>query len=216
MLLKILQGFALLILLAVPTYSLVGIDTSPLITSQSTFDCIKAAGYQFSNVRAFTLEGVDLDLSVKDTLIYSQKAGLRTDLFIRPCRGKSAKNQIDVVVLVVAEQYYDKLWLYLMENPNTGCKWGNDYKSNCEYVKTMLAQVKYFHQESGIYTSAEFYKQIFGSYQCDLSEVPLIYAEPNGSPSFDGYKQIGNWVTPYGKMFQSNQYACGVTINKIY
>lgn len=75
---KILQGVTLILLLAVPISSLIGIDTSPLITTQKTFDCLKEAGYGFSNVRAFTLEGVDLDLSVKDTLIYSQKAGLRT------------------------------------------------------------------------------------------------------------------------------------------
>lgn len=75
---KILQGIILIALLILPTNSLIGIDTSPLISSQKTFDCLKEAGYGFSNVRAFTLEGVDLDLSVKDTLIYSQKAGLRT------------------------------------------------------------------------------------------------------------------------------------------
>lgn len=85
---------------------------------------------------------------------------------------------------MIAEQYYEKLWLYLMDNPNVGCKWGTDYKANCEYVKEMLGVVKYFNQKSGIYTSSEFYKQIFGNYQCDLSDVPLIYADPDGSPSF--------------------------------
>ena len=56
-----------------------------------------------------------------------------------------------------------------MDNPNPGCKWGTDYKANCEYVKEMLGVIKYFNQKSGIYTSSEFYKQIFGNYQCDLS-----------------------------------------------
>jgi hypothetical protein len=109
-----------------------------------------------------------------------------------------------------------RLWIYLMDNPNVGCKWSNDYKGNCEYVKEMLGVIKYFNQKAGIYTSAEFYKQIFGSYQCDLSEFPLIYASPDGSPSFEGYEQIGKWAAPFGKMFQSNQYACGVSINKIF
>jgi len=117
----------------------IGIDTSPLVTFQSTFDCLKDAGYGFANVRAFTLEGIDLDLSVKDTLIYAQRAGFKTDLFVRPCRGKSAKYQIVDVILIIAEQYYDKFWLYLEDNPNPGCKWSTDYKSNCEYVKQMLA-----------------------------------------------------------------------------
>jgi hypothetical protein len=64
-----------------------GVDTSPIISYQTTFDCIKSAGFTFANVRAFTIEGVDLDLSVKNTLIYAQRAGLKTNLFIRPCRG---------------------------------------------------------------------------------------------------------------------------------
>ena len=51
----------------------------------------------------------------------------------------------------------------------------------------MLAQIKYFDTPSGIYTSAKSYKEIFGSYQCDLSDVPLIYEQPDGAPSFEGY-----------------------------
>lgn len=131
---KVLQGL-LLVLAILPASCLIGIDTSPIVTTQNTFDCLKAAGYQFANVRGFTLEGVDLDLSVRNTLIYSQKAGLKTDLFIRPCRGKNPKYQIDQVILVIAEQYFNNLWLYLAENPNRGCHWGTDYKANCEYVK---------------------------------------------------------------------------------
>ena len=80
----------------------------------------------------------------------------------------------------------------------------------------MIGQIEYFNQKAGIYTTAEFYKKIFGNYECDLSHLPLIYEQPDGAPTFDGYQQIGNWKTPYGKMFQSNQYACGVNINKIY
>jgi hypothetical protein len=204
------------VLLIVPASCLIGIETSAIVTVQSTFDCLKKQGFQFSNIRAFSLEGIDLDLSIKDTLIYSQRAGLRTELFVRPCRSKFAKAQIDIIILAIAEQYYERLWIYLEHNPNKGCEWGTDYKANCDYVKEMLSQVKYFDQKSGIYTSAAFYKKIFGSYQCDLGDLPLIYEQPNGSPSFEGYEKIGNWETPYGKMFQSNQSACGITINKIY
>lgn len=80
----------------------------------------------------------------------------------------------------------------------------------------MLGQIAYFKQKAGIYTTAKFYKHIFGNTTCDLSSVPLIYGQPDGSPSFDGYEQIGNWATPYGKLFQTGQYACGITVNKIY
>ena len=142
--LKLLQRFAVFILLVAPAFCLIGLDTGPLVTFQNTFECLKSQGYQFSNIRAFTLEGIDLDLSVRDTLIYSQKAGLSSELFLRPCRGKSAKFQVDSIVLVIDSQYYDRFWLYLMPNPNKGCEWHTDKKSNCDYVKTMLGQIKYF------------------------------------------------------------------------
>lgn len=111
--------------------SLIGLDTSPALSFQSNFECLKSAGYTFANVRAFSLEGIDLDLSVKNTLIYAQRAGLKAELFLRPCRGKNAKFQIDTVVLVIANQYYDRFWLFLEENPNIGCEWDHDYKGNC-------------------------------------------------------------------------------------
>ena len=108
-----LQGFVILILLA-PALALIGIDTAPPVTFQSTFTCLKAAGYEFANIRAFSLEGGDLDLlSVRDSAIYSQRAGLKTELFLLPCRGKNPKFQIDSIVLAIDEQYYEKLWLYL-------------------------------------------------------------------------------------------------------
>lgn len=80
----------------------------------------------------------------------------------------------------------------------------------------MLGQIAYFKEKAGIYTTAKFYKSIFGNTTCDLSSVPLIYGEPDGSPSFDGYQKIGGWTTPYGKLFQTGQGVCGITINKIY
>lgn len=97
-----------------PAFSLIGIDTAPPVTFQTTFTCLKAAGYEFANIRAFSLEGADLDLlTIRDAAIYATRAGLRSELFLRPCRGKSAKLQIDAIVLAIDEQYYQRLWLYL-------------------------------------------------------------------------------------------------------
>jgi hypothetical protein len=152
-----LQALAFVALI-ISSQSLIGLETSPAISFQSNFECLKSAGYSFANVRAFSLEGVDLDLSVKDTLLYAQRAGLKTELFIRPCRGKSAKFQIDAVVLVIANQYYERFWLSLEENPNAGCSWNHDHKSNCDYVKEMLGQLKYFQTPAGIQTTESFYR----------------------------------------------------------
>jgi len=133
-------------LLTIHVSATIGIDISPILTFQTTFDCLRDGGYKFANVRAFTLEGADLDLSVKDTLLYAQRSGLKTDLFVRPCRGKNAKFQIDEVMLAIAYQYFDKFWLYLEDNPNVGCKWGTNYKSNCDYVQEMVATVKHLNK----------------------------------------------------------------------
>lgn len=197
--------------------ALIGFDAAPVVSFQSTFDCLKSGGYSFANIRAYSVEGVDLDLSVKDTLIYAQRSGFKTDLFLRPCKGKSAKFQIDAIMLAIAEQYYDRFWLYLGHNPNAGCEWSSPH-TNCDYIKTMVDQIKYFKKPVGIYVSPEQWRNIMGSLgSCpELGEYPLIYPNNNNSPNFDDFVPFGGWKAPYGKVFQSNITACGTTINKIY
>jgi hypothetical protein len=56
-------------------------------------------------------------------------------------------------MLAVAYQYFDKFWLYLFDNPNFGCKWGINYKANCDWVKEMVAQVKNLYKQPGIYSN---------------------------------------------------------------
>ncbi len=57
--------------------ALIGLDTAPAVSFQSNFDCLKEAGYTFANIRAFTLEGIDVDLSVINTLIFAKRSGLK-------------------------------------------------------------------------------------------------------------------------------------------
>ncbi len=80
----------------------------------------------------------------------------------------------------------------------------------------MLAQIKYFQTPAGIQTSPKFYREVFGTSGCDLSEYPLIYKNHDGSPSFEDYSAFGGWSAPYGKVFQENVYLCNLTFSKVY
>ena len=75
--LKILHIFITAFLI-ININSLVGVEITAAATLQSNLDCLKQAGYTFANVKAYSLEGVDLDLLVKDTLIYAKRAGMKT------------------------------------------------------------------------------------------------------------------------------------------
>ena len=103
----------LIALLLSQVSALIGLETSAAATLQDNFDCLKDAGYAFANVRAYSLEGIDLDLLVKDTLIYARRAGMKPELFLKVCRGKSASFQITTIVLAIASQYFDRFWLSL-------------------------------------------------------------------------------------------------------
>jgi len=46
--------------------------------------------------------------------------------------------------------------------------------------------------------------------------LPLIYHHEDKNAGFDDFKAFGGWSSPYGKVFQGNVTACGITLNKVY
>jgi len=62
--------------------------------STSTFTCLKNAGNSFAIVRAFHSYGA-IDTTATASLTNAKSAGLTTDIYMFPCRGKSATAQVD-------------------------------------------------------------------------------------------------------------------------
>jgi len=58
------------------------------------FSCMKNLGYEHVIIRAYHSYGA-IDLDAPDNILQSNKAGLSTDVYMFPCRGKNATTQVN-------------------------------------------------------------------------------------------------------------------------
>lgn len=83
----------LIALLTVNILAINGIDIA-LATSTSTFTCLKNQGSSFAIIRAYRSTGT-LDPNANQNLQNARAAGFSTDVYMFPCRGKSATSQVN-------------------------------------------------------------------------------------------------------------------------
>jgi len=70
-----------------------GVDVSQLFPT-STYQCMKSNGYTFAIIRGYCSYGGP-DANVVQGLKNAKAAGIITDIYMFPCRGKSATAQVD-------------------------------------------------------------------------------------------------------------------------
>lgn len=70
-----------------------GLDLAGAFTV-ANFQCIKNAGYSFVIIRAYRSPG-SMDTNANQSLTNAKSTGLSTDIYMFPCRGKSASTQVD-------------------------------------------------------------------------------------------------------------------------
>jgi hypothetical protein len=80
-------------LFVVQTFAVSGIDIANP-TSAATFTCLKNQGNTFAIVRAYRSTGT-LDPNGNSNLQNARTAGLSTDVYMFPCRGKNATTQVN-------------------------------------------------------------------------------------------------------------------------
>lgn len=73
--------------------SFLGVDVSQLFPT-SAYQCLKSNGYGFTIVRGYCSFG-GLDHNAIQSLTNAKQAGMITDIYMFPCRGKSATAQVD-------------------------------------------------------------------------------------------------------------------------
>jgi hypothetical protein len=83
----------LLLSLIMNSFCLTGVDVSQLFTT-SVYNCMKTNGYHFVIIRGFCSFG-GIDHNAVQGLKNAKAAGLTTDIYMFPCRGKSATTQVD-------------------------------------------------------------------------------------------------------------------------
>jgi hypothetical protein len=70
-----------------------GVDVSQLFPT-STFQCLKNNGMSFAIIRGYCSFG-GIDHNVVQGLTNAKAAGLVTDIYMFPCRGKGGSAQVD-------------------------------------------------------------------------------------------------------------------------
>lgn len=86
-----------------------GVDVSQLF-STTTWECIKKAGYTFAIPRGYCSFG-GLDHNAVQSLTNAKSAGLTTDVYMFPCRGKSATAQVDEMIAGIPGHLYGTIWV---------------------------------------------------------------------------------------------------------
>lgn len=73
-----------------------------------------------------------MDKNVVQSLKNMKEAGLETDTYMFPCRGKNATAQANEMVSNIPENLYNRIWIDIETNPSSGCSWkDHDGASNC-------------------------------------------------------------------------------------
>jgi len=92
-----------------PALCVLGVDVSQLF-SVSTYQCMKNNGYQFAIIRGYCSFG-GIDTHAVDSLKNAKSAGLITDIYMFPCRGKSGSAQVDQMMSAIPSNLYGMVWL---------------------------------------------------------------------------------------------------------
>lgn len=95
--------------LLVQALSVNGIDIANP-TSAATFTCLKNAGNTFAIVRAYRSSGT-LDTNANTNLANARTAGLATDVYMFPCRGKNATTQVNELISGITGNLYSTIWI---------------------------------------------------------------------------------------------------------
>ncbi len=204
----------LFLLLVLPSLCAHGVDISQLL-STSTYTCIKNAGFSFAIPRAYQSFGA-VDPNVHKNLENARAAGLSTDVYMFPCRGKSANAQVDQLVAGVPTNLYGTIWIDVETNPSSGCGWGSDHAGNCNYLVEIINRIKSHGKTPGIYASRYMWQTIMGSFTaCTAPGAhPLWYAHYDGSASFSDFQAFGGWTKPHMKQYQGDTTLCSAGVDK--
>jgi GH25 family lysozyme M1 (1,4-beta-N-acetylmuramidase) len=208
--------FLLGLLLVIPSLCVLGVDVSQLF-STATYTCIKNAGFSYVIPRGYCSYG-GVDANIHSNLNNARAAGLSTDIYMFPCRGKSATSQVDQMVAAIAGNLYGTVWIDVETNPSSGCGWGSDHSLNCAFLTETINRIKSHGKTPGIYASKVMWTNIMGSASACTgpSSQLLWYAHYDNSASFSDFSPFGGWTKPHIKQYQGDVTLCGAGVDKNY
>lgn len=196
------------------TLCVLGVDVSQPF-STATYQCMKSNGYAFAIIRGYCSYG-GVDSHAVQGLTNAKSAGLITDIYMFPCRGKSATAQVDDMMAGIPSNLYGMVWIDVEANPSSGCGWSSDGNSNCQFLTEIINRIKAKGKTPGIYASAYQWQTIFGARNAcpSAASQQVWYAHYDGSASFSDWSNFGGWGKPSIKQFQGDVTLCGAGVDK--
>jgi hypothetical protein len=98
-----------IIFLIHPAFTYTGVDVSQLFPT-SAYQCMKNDGYSFAVIRGYHSYG-GIDTNAVQGLKNAKAAGLVTDVYMFPCRGKNATSQVIDMMNQIPSDLYGMPWL---------------------------------------------------------------------------------------------------------
>lgn len=204
------------LLVVAPVWGSNGVDLSTLATVEN-FQClVDNNSVTFVVMRGYRSYGA-VDPNVKASLQNAQDAGIYfTDVYMFPCRGKSAADQANELIDYLGEDtFYGYIWVDVETNNSPGCGWTKDFQSNCKFLGDVVAQITKRGKSPGIYASTYMWTQIMGDKDAckDFSALPLWYAHYDGAQSFSDFSSFGGWEKPNYKQYKGTTSLCGTSVD---
>ena len=173
--------------------------------SQSGWSCLKSNGYEFAIPRAWRSYGA-IDPNAVSNINHARAAGIQyVDVYMFPCRGKSAASQVDSLISGLGSANYGMIWVDVETNPSSGCSWSSHSKSsNCDYIVQIINEIERKGKKVGVYASEYMWETVVGSRTaCTAAakNTQLWYAHYDNRQSFSDYRQIGGWAHPNIKQY---------------
>lgn len=117
----------------------------------SNFTCLKSSGRDLAIIRAYHSYGA-IDTDAPANIRQSNLAGLLTDVYLFPCRGKNATLQVNEMIDYLDataanatspyEYIYGTIWLDIETNPSTGCSWSvRSSAENCDFIQELITAI---------------------------------------------------------------------------
>ena len=118
----------------------------------------------FAIPRAYKSYGA-FDSNAVTNIKNARAAGIPyVDVYMFPCRGKSASSQVTEMINGLSGSNYGTVWLDIETNPSSGCSWSSySGSSNCEWATELANAVTSHGKTVGIYSSWSMWESIMGS-----------------------------------------------------
>ena len=86
------------------------------------------------------------------------------DVYMFPCRGKSASSQASGLVRGLGNADYGMIWIDVEANPSSGCSWASySASSNCDYIVELINALRAEGATVGVYSSEYEWGLVTGS-----------------------------------------------------